>query len=164
MGLFDNFREKNGGKRRSSSGELPERRTYTGADGKPMQIRHPRSFADVEDGMYYSDAVCWADGSGIVTGDGSGAFAPGRDITREELAVILHRYAQHKGYGASERTDLSAYADAGAISPYAVQAMTWANAVGLITGDGNGGLNPGGSASRSEVAAILQRFIAAVAN
>ena len=49
MGLFDNFREKNGGKRRSSSGELPERRTYTGADGKPMQIRHPRSFADVEE-------------------------------------------------------------------------------------------------------------------
>ena len=49
MGLFDNFREKNGGKRRSSSGELPERRSYTGADGKPMQIRHPRSFADVEE-------------------------------------------------------------------------------------------------------------------
>ena len=49
MGLFDNSREQNGGKRRSSSGELPERRSYTGADGKPMQIRHPRSFADVEE-------------------------------------------------------------------------------------------------------------------
>lgn len=121
-------------------------------------------FTDVEDGMYYTDAVLWADTSGIVAGDGSGAFAPNRDITREELAVILHRYAQHKGYGTSERADLSAYADAGSISSYAVQAMAWANAAGLITGDGSGALNPGGPASRSEVAAILQRFMETVAN
>ena len=131
-------------------------------------------FTDVEDGMYYTDAVLWADTSGIVAGDGSGAFAPNRDITREELAVILHRYAQHKGYGTSERADLSAYADAGSISSYAVQAMAWANAAGLITGDGSGALNPGGDgsgalnpggpASRSEVAAILQRFMETVAN
>ena len=122
------------------------------------------SFTDVEDGMYYTDAVLWADTSGIVAGDGSGAFAPNRDITREELAVILHRYAQHKGYGTSERADLSAYADAGSISSYAVQAMAWANAAGLITGDGSGALNPGGPASRSEVAAILQRFMETAAN
>ena len=122
------------------------------------------SFTDVEDGMYYTDAVLWADTSGIVAGDGSGAFAPNRDITREELAVILHRYAQHKGYGTSERADLSAYADASSISPYAVQAMAWANAAGLITGDGSGALNPGGPASRSEVAAILQRFMETAAN
>ena len=121
-------------------------------------------FTDVEDGMYYTDAVLWADTSGIVAGDGSGAFAPNRDITREELAVILHRYAQHKGYGTSERADLSAYADAGSISSYAVQAMAWANAAGLITGDGSGALNPGGPASRSEVAAILQRFMETAAN
>ena len=49
MGLFDNFKEKNGAKRRPIPGDIPERRTYTGADGKPMQIRHPRSFADVEE-------------------------------------------------------------------------------------------------------------------
>lgn len=117
------------------------------------------TFLDVPAGMYYTDAVAWADGSGIVTGDGSGGFVPNRDITREELAVILHRYAQHKGYGTAEQADLSAYADAGSISPYAVQAMAWANAAGLITGDGSGALNPGGSANRSEVAAILQRFM-----
>ena len=122
------------------------------------------SFTDVEDGMYYTDAVLWADTSGIVAGDGSGAFAPNRDITREELAVILHRYAQHKGYGTSERADLNTYADAGLISSYAVQAMAWANAAGLITGDGSGALNPGGPASRSEVAAILQRFMETAAN
>ena len=121
-------------------------------------------FTDVEDGMYYTGAVLWADNSGIVAGDGSGSFAPDRDITREELAVILHRYAQHKGYGTSERADLNAYTDAGSISPYAVQAMAWANAAGLITGDGSGALNPGGSASRSEVAAILQRFMEMVAS
>ena len=59
---------------------------------------------------------------------------------------------------------MSAYADAGSISSYAVQAMAWANAAGLITGDGSGALNPGGPASRSEVAAILQRFMETVAN
>ena len=121
-------------------------------------------FTDVEDGMYYTGAVLWADNSGIVAGDGSGSFAPDRDITREELAVILHRYAQHKGYGTSERADLNAYTDAGSISPYAVQAMAWANAAGLITGDGSGALDPGGPASRSEVAAILQRFMEMVAS
>ena len=117
------------------------------------------SYTDVPEGMYYSSAVAWADGSGIVTGYADAAFAPGRDITREEMAVVLYRYAQHKGYGTDQGgMALREYADYGRISAYAQEAMAWANASGLITGDA-GMLNPQGSATRAQVATILQRFL-----
>ena len=117
------------------------------------------SYTDVPEGMYYTDAVVWADGSGIVTGYADATFAPGRDITREEMAVVLYRYAQHKGYDTDQGgMALREYADYGRISAYAQEAMAWANASGLITGDA-GMLNPQGSATRAQVATILQRFL-----
>ncbi len=117
------------------------------------------SYTDVPEGMYYSSAVAWADGNGIVTGYADAAFAPGRDITREEMAVVLYRYARYKGLDVAASTDLGRYTDAGSISVYAQQAMAWANAHGLITADTTGALTPRGYATRAQVAAILQRFL-----
>lgn len=113
-----------------------------------------QSFTDVGPGMYYADAVAWAAQNNIVTGTGSG-FQPESNISREQLAVILYRYA------APERADgsLNRFSDSAAVSSWASEAMRWAVGDGLIKGDGNGVLNPAGSATRAEVAAILERFV-----
>lgn len=85
-------------------------------------------------------------------------FAPDEDITREQMAAILFRYAQYKGYDVSASNDLGAYTDAAQISGYAVPAMQWVNATGLITGSTDTTLSPMDSALRAEAATILMRF------
>ena len=75
------------------------------------------------------------------------------------MASILYRYATMKGLNVAATADLSAFADAGAVSPYAVQAMAWANAQGIVTGKGGGVLDPKGQATRAEVAAMLMRYL-----
>ena len=117
------------------------------------------SYTDVPEGMYYSSAVAWADGNGIVTGYADAAFAPGRDITREEMAVVLYRYARYKGLDVTASTDLGRYTDADSISAYAQEAMAWTTDYGLVTADTTGALMPRGYATRAQVAAILQRFL-----
>ncbi len=117
------------------------------------------SYTDVPEGMYYSSAVAWADGNGIVTGYADAAFAPGRDITREEMAVVLYRYARYKGLDVTASVDLGRYTDAASINGYAQQALAWANANGLVTADTTGALTPKGYATRAQVATILQRFL-----
>ena len=115
-------------------------------------------FSDVETGTWYTDAVAWAAQNGIVNGVSDTQFAPGDDITREQLAVILYRYATYQGYAVSQRADLSGFVDAGTISTYAQEALSWANATGLITGTTGTTLSPKGSATRAQVATILSRF------
>ena len=117
------------------------------------------SYTDVPEGMYYSSAVAWADGNGIVTGYADAAFAPGRDITREEMAVVLYRYARYKGLDVTASTDLGRYTDADSISAYAQEAMAWTTDYGLVTADTTGALTPKGYATRAQVATILQRFL-----
>src|SRR5699024_11160901 len=85
-------------------------------------------FTDVAAGMYYADAVDWAAANGIVNGVSETRFAPDDSIIREQLAAILYRYAQFKGYAVTASADLSAYTDAAQISAYAAAAMQWANA------------------------------------
>ncbi|HCU07923.1 MAG TPA: hypothetical protein DF480_02955, partial [Clostridiales bacterium] len=114
------------------------------------------SFNDVAGGAWYSDAVAWAAAKHIVTGY-QGAFDPNGTITREQMVVLLHRYAEYKGYDVSARADLSAYKDAP--SDWAQSGMSWAVAEGLILGDRNATLTPAGGATRGQVAAILQRMI-----
>ena len=109
-------------------------------------------------GSYYTDAVNWAAANSIVNGVSETSFAPDDPITREQMAAILYRYAQFKGYDLTADNDLSAYADASQISAYAAAAMRWANAEGLITGVTSTTLNPKGDATRAEVATILMRF------
>ena len=118
-------------------------------------------FADVESGLWYSNAVLWAAEKGIVNGISETEFAPGEDITREQLATILYRYAESMGYDVSASVDLSGFPDAGDIQSYATQALSWAVAEGLLQGFEDDSLQPGGTATRAQIAAILMRFLAA---
>ena len=115
-------------------------------------------FTDVAAGQWYTNAVAWAAANGIVTGTTDTTFAPNGNITREQMAAILYRYASYKGLDVSRQADLSGYADASAISAYAKQAMAWANGQGLITGVTATTLNPGGNAVRAQAATILMRL------
>lgn len=118
----------------------------------------PAPFTDVPAGQYYAEAVAWAAANSIVNGTGDAAFSPLNNITREQMAAILYRYAQYKNYDVSGSADLSTFTDAASISDYAVSALQWAVDAGLINGKGNGILDPKGSATRAEVSAILSRF------
>ena len=102
--------------------------------------------------------MAWASANGIVTGYSNGSFGPDDTITREQMAAILYRYARYKGYDLSARTDLSGYTDAGQVSAYATDPMTWAVGSGLITGTSGTTLSPAGSATRAQAAVILARF------
>ena len=117
-------------------------------------------FTDVADGAWYADAVTWAASQGIVGGYGGGLFGPEDNITREQLAAILYRYAQAKGYDTSvgENTNILSYTDALEISEYAIPAMQWACGSGLVEGS-NGSLNPRAKATRAEVATMLMRWM-----
>ncbi len=125
-------------------------------EGKP-EVSENR-FSDVRPDQYFANAVNWASEHGIVSGYGHSLFGPNDLITREQLAVILYGYAKYKGYDVSKTTDLSAFQDVGSISAYAVQAMQWAVASGLISGMGDGMLSPQGSATRGQVCVIMMQY------
>jgi len=130
-------------------------------EGTPA-VSAANPFSDVAAGQYYAAAVVWAADNQIVSGYGDGKFGPNDPITREQMAVIMMKYAQAKGYDISGQADLAKYFDAGSISGWAKDALSWANAAGLIQGDGSK-LTPGGNAQRCQVASILQRFIENIA-
>lgn len=115
-------------------------------------------FADVAGTAWYAPAVAWAAGNHIVTGTTDTTFSPNQPITREQLAVILYRYAQAKGWDTVASADLSGYRDQGSISAYARDAMAWANGTGLIGGTTSTTLSPQSTATRAQAAAILHRF------
>ena len=117
-------------------------------------------FNDVAANDWYATAVNWAAASGITSGTGDGNFSPNTAITREQLAAILMNYAQYKGQDVSARATLDTYNDATAISSWANDVMSWAVAEGLLTGVTNDQLQPQENATRAQVAAILQRFLA----
>ena len=127
-------------------------------EGMP-EIAGSSRFTDVPSGQWYSDAIAWADENSIVSGYGDGRFGTNDDITREQLAVILYNYAKLKGLDLSETVDLAAYDDTGAISYWALDAMKWANATGLINGRNVTNLAPLGTTTRAEAATVLMRFI-----
>ena len=115
-------------------------------------------FADVKADMWYTEAIVWANANGIVAGYDDSTFGLGDSITREQLASILYRYAQMKGYDVTEKADLTGYADSAAISGYAVEAMQWANANGIVNGMTATTLAPQGTATRAQVATMLMNF------
>ena len=116
------------------------------------------SFSDVRSGSYYEKAVAWAAANGIVTGTGSTSFSPDAKVTREQLAAILYRYAQYKKLDTDAGAKLDSFSDAGNVSGYASEALSWAVSEGLING-ASGRLMPKGDATRAQVAAILHRFV-----
>lgn len=127
----------------------------------------PNTFVDVPDGAWYTDAVTWAAENGVVSGIGGSRFDPSGFVTREQTAEILYNYAHSKGYDVSACADLTAFPDAGSVSGWAEEALSWANAAGLINGtvrDGQTILDPQGSASRAQVAMILMNYVEHVVN
>lgn len=107
---------------------------------------------------WYAAGQKWAMDNGI--SDGTNMVG---EVTREQLAAILYRYAKLKGYDTSKSNKLDSFKDAGKVSSWAVEAMQWANAEGLINGKGNNMLDPQGKATRAETAAILMRFMQNIA-
>ena len=130
-------------------------------EGKPA-IEFKNDFSDVKAGRYYSNAVIWAKNNSIVNGISEGIFSPEGEITREQLATMLFRYAEFKGYDISAGGDLSKFPDADAVHSYARGALFWATSAGIITGVKSGDfdlLDPRGPATREQFATILARFI-----
>jgi len=117
------------------------------------------SFADVEDGLWYADAVTWAAEKGIVTGYNGNSFAPDDLITREQIAAILFRYAQFKAQDVSESADISTFEDVHLVSSYAREPLGWAVARGYISGRTETSIAPADYATRAEAFTILYRFI-----
>ncbi len=117
-------------------------------------------FTDVAADSWYADAVAWASQEGIVTGTSETTFAPNANITREQLATMLYRYAVYKGMEtATLEENLTGFTDAGDVSGYAVQAMNWAVGAELVGGMDGSTLQPKGSATRAQTATILMRFL-----
>ena len=123
---------------------------------KPGGIDH--GFEDVANGTWYSDAIAWANENGIVEGYGN-TFAPNGEVTREQIAVIMHRYAEYIGISTNHEGDLEQFHDHDKTSVWAREAKKWAIGAGLITGKSDTVLDPAGNATRAEVATILQRLV-----
>ena len=120
-------------------------------------------FTDVNDDAWYAKGVYWAAENGIVKGVGDGRYLPEGPVTREQMAAIFHRYAGYKGYDVTAQGDLSAFTDAASVGDWAREALIWAVDKGLINGMGDGTVNPRGTATRAQTAAILMRFCETVA-
>lgn len=129
-------------------------------DGEPSTNKSI-PFADVDMSMYYANAVIWAKQHNIVNGVDEINFAPDGEITREQLATVLYRYAKYKGEneGAEESSKVSSYDDFSEISEYAISAIEWACRSGIITGRTTSTIAPKGTATRAEVATMIMRFI-----
>ena len=125
-------------------------------DGRPAAGKS--TFSDVPDGEWYSEPVAWAESTGVVTGVGGGRFDPDGVITREQLATILYRYCGFKKLDVSEKGDVSAFTDKDKIDAWATDAVRWAVGIGLIRGVTAKTVDPLGSATREQVATILERF------
>lgn len=130
-------------------------------EGKP-RVTGSSGFDDVASGAWYADAVTWAAENGIVNGVSDTEFAPNVNITREQLAAILYRYAEYNDYDVSGRDDLSEFTDRSSISSYALDAMRWAVDEGLITGITNTTIEPQGTATRAQAATMFMRFMSTV--
>ena len=132
-------------------------------EGSPA-VTGENPYTDVAAGTWYTDAVLWASEQGIVNGYGNGKFGPLNNITREQLAAMLLRYSDCKKYDTAARNDLTSYADADDISAWALEALRWANAQGLVNGRTETTLVPQGDTTRAETATVLMRYLNSVAN
>lgn len=125
--------------------------------GSP-KVSGTTTFKDVPANSWFANAVKWASDNGIVKGVSSTMFAPGNKVSREDFATILYRYAQYKHYSTSANDSLTIYTDRGSVSGYALNAMKWACAERILDGVGNNKLDPHGSATRAQLAAMIFRF------
>ena len=123
-------------------------------------VNYLMDFDDVDPAAWYGEAVRWAASEGVVTGYGNGRFGTDDPITREQLATMLWRYAQHEGYDTTQGgMAIQEYADYDQVSDFALEALDWAVSAGIVNGTGDGStLSPQGQATRAQAAAMLQRF------
>lgn len=117
------------------------------------------AFTDVESGDWYAEAVAWASSTGVVTGYSESIFAPKDSIDRQQLAVMLYRYAKLLRLDTTTEANLKQFQDAADVADWAADAMSWCVGEGILKGNGYGSLNPAGTASRAECATMLDRFI-----
>ncbi len=129
-------------------------------EGEPSVEYSPSAFKDVDDGTFYTKAAMWAKETGVITGYDDGRFGPEDNISREQMAVMMFRYAKYREFDTTTRADLSKFPDKDAVSGFAKEGVDWAVGKGLITGD-QGRINPQGSAERAQTATIIQRFMTA---
>ena len=132
-------------------------------ENTPIILGGANTFEDVAAGTYYADAITWAQINSIVTGYSETQFGPNDNITREQLATILHRFAAYKGLNTSKAGSLHAFADSSEVSEYALDGLKWCVAEGLINGRTAITLVPGGIATRAEVATIITKYLQGVA-
>ena len=130
-------------------------------EGEPA-VSGRSGFSDVTFNSYYEDAVTWAADNGIVNGTSITTFSPNANVTREQMAAILYRYAQYKKYNTAANSGLNGFTDHASVSGYAAASLEWAVAEKLVNGSA-GKLMPTGNATRAQVAAILHRFVENVA-
>lgn len=130
-------------------------------EGQPA-VNGRSGFSDVQYNGYYEDAVTWAADNGIVNGTSTTTFSPNANVTREQMAAILYRYAQYKKYNTAASSSLTGFNDYATVSSYAVTSLQWSVAEKLVNGSA-GKLMPTGNATRAQVAAILHRFVENVA-
>ena len=130
-------------------------------EGEPT-VYGRSGFSDVQYNGYYEDAVTWAADNGIVNGTSTSTFSPNVNVTREQMAAILYRYAQYKKYNTAASSGLNGFTDHASVSGYAAASLEWAVAEKLVNGSA-GKLMPTGNATRAQVAAILHRFVENVA-
>lgn len=130
-------------------------------EGAPSSPGGGGIFTDVPAGQWYTQAVAWCSGAGLAGGYGDGRFGPGDPVTREQLAAMLYRYAKYKGWdvSAGENSNILSFADAFDVSEWAVPALQWACGAGLMSGKDGGRLDPRGTATRAELAALLMRLL-----
>ena len=126
-------------------------------EGKPA-VTGDSAFTDVTSGHWAVDAITWAAQNDIVAGIGGNLYDPDSNVTREQFAVMLYKYARFKGYDLTATGDLTQFPDAGSISSWAETALSWANGNGLINGNEDDTLAPGGTATRAQAASILANF------
>ena len=124
----------------------------------PDNIETEYSFLDVDKSEWYADAIAWAAKYGVVSGISETEFAPNESITREQMAVIVYRYAALKGYNTQLKSNLSDFSDGEEISAYAIDALKWANGEEIIMGVSDTSISPKSTATRAQFAAILMRF------
>ncbi len=130
-------------------------------EGKPAAEEGP--FTDVKNTKWYADAIAWSAENEIVKGFEDNTFRPEAPITRQQMATILYRYAEYKGYDITPRGDLTKFPDGDKTADWAKDAVEWALAVGLMQGDDKGYFDPEGTATRAQVATVLMNYCEKIA-
>lgn len=124
--------------------------------GSPS-VQYTDLFHDIPAGSWYSNGAIWAGQTGVILGNEGGMFYPQQNASREQIAVMLYRYASYTGCDISASVSLNSFSDCASVHSWAYDAMSWAVAVGIIEGD-SGTIKPMDNATRAEVAVMLQRF------